>query len=49
MNKRAQLYALIALFFGPLLVAWIWFFHFEDIRPGTVNKGELVQDRKSVV
>lgn len=43
MNKRAQLYALIALFFGPLLVAWIWFFHFEDIRPGTVNKGELVQ------
>lgn len=42
MNKRAQLYALLALFFGPLVVAWIWFFHFEGVRPGTVNKGELI-------
>jgi cytochrome oxidase Cu insertion factor (SCO1/SenC/PrrC family) len=43
MNKRAQLYALLALFFGPLLIAWIWFFQFEDVRPGTVNKGDLIE------
>ena len=43
MNKRMQLYVLLALFFGPLLVAWIWFFQFESVRPGTVNNGELVE------
>lgn len=43
MNKRTQLYVLLALFFGPLLVAWIWFFHFEDVRPGTVNNGDLIE------
>ena len=42
MNKRLQFYFLLALFFGPLLVAWIWFFYFQDVRPGTVNKGDLV-------
>lgn len=43
MNKRIQLYALLALFVGPLLVAWIWFFQFEDMRPATVNEGDLVE------
>lgn len=43
MKKRRQLYVLLALFFGPLLVAWIWFFHFENVRPGTVNNGELIE------
>lgn len=43
MKKRVQLYVLLALFFGPLLVAWIWFFHFKELRPGTVNEGELIQ------
>ncbi|HEX7029463.1 MAG TPA: hypothetical protein VF254_02615 [Gammaproteobacteria bacterium] len=43
MNKRAQLYVLLGLFFGPLLVAWIWFFQFEDMRPGTVNNGDLIE------
>ena len=43
MNKRVQLYALLALFFGPLLIAWIWFYQFEDVRPGTVNNGTLVE------
>jgi len=42
MNKRIKLYILLALFFGPLAVAWIWFFYFEDVRPATVNKGDLV-------
>lgn len=42
MSKRLQLYTMLALFFGPLLVAWIWFFQFDDVRPGTVNKGDLV-------
>ncbi|HEX6928547.1 MAG TPA: hypothetical protein VF267_04820 [Gammaproteobacteria bacterium] len=43
MNKRIQLYALIALFFGPLLAAWIWFFYFDDVRPDAVNKGDLIE------
>lgn len=42
MNKRLQFYLLVALFFGPLLVAWIWFFYFQDMRPATVNKGDLI-------
>ena len=42
MNTRLQFYLLVALFFGPLVVAWIWFFYFQDVRPGTVNKGDLV-------
>lgn len=43
MTKRATLIALAILFFGPMLVAWIWFFYFQDIRPGTVNKGDLIE------
>lgn len=42
MSKRAVLAVLALLFFGPLVVAWIWFFHFEEQYPGTVNKGELI-------
>lgn len=42
MSKRFQFYLLLAVFFGPLIIAWIWFFHFEDVRPATVNKGDLV-------
>lgn len=42
MNKRLQLYLLLALFFGPLVIAWIWFFYFQDVRPPTVNKGDLI-------
>lgn len=43
MNKRATLLILFLLFFGPLIAAWVWFFHFSDARPGTVNKGDLVE------
>lgn len=48
MNKRVQLFVLLGLFFGPLLVAWIWFFQFEGVRPGTVNNGDLVEPLVSV-
>lgn len=43
MNKRATLIVLALLFFGPMLVAWTWFFFFRDMLPGTVNKGDLIQ------
>lgn len=43
MTKRATLTLLALLFFGPMIVAWIWFFYFQDVRPGTVNQGELVE------
>lgn len=43
MTKRATLIALALLFFGPMLVAWTWFFYFQDVRPGTVNKGDLIE------
>lgn len=44
MKKQLQLWLLVALFFGPLLVAWVWYAYFEDLRPATtVNKGDLVQ------
>src|SRR5690606_10123329 len=43
MNKRVQLLLLAAVFFLPLAVAWTWFFWFKDVRPGTVNHGDLVE------
>lgn len=43
MNKRVQLALLVLLFFGPLAVAWIWFFQFGEFRPEPVNKGDLVE------
>lgn len=43
MNKRLQLILLVLLFFGPLAVAWIWFFHFQDIRPEPINHGDLIE------
>jgi cytochrome oxidase Cu insertion factor (SCO1/SenC/PrrC family) len=43
MNKRATLIILALLFFGPMAIAWTWFFWFQDVRPGTINKGDLVQ------
>lgn len=45
MNRKLTLGLLAALFFGPVIVAWIWFFHFSDngSEPiDTVNKGELI-------
>jgi len=39
MNKRATLTVLAVLFFGPVIAAYVWFFHLGDIRPGTVNRG----------
>lgn len=43
MNKRTQLIVLALLFFGPLAVAWIWFFQFKEYRPEPVNRGDLVE------
>lgn len=43
MNKRVTLIVLALLFFGPMIAAWAWFFWFQDVRPGTVNKGDLIQ------
>jgi len=43
MSKRATLIVLALLFFGPMFIAWTWFFFFKDVRPGTVNKGDLIQ------
>lgn len=43
MNKRFQLILLVLLFFGPLAVAWVWFFHFQDLRPEPVNNGDLIE------
>lgn len=48
MNRKIQFYVLLGLFFGPLILAWIWFFYFEDVRPGTVNKGDLVTPVESL-
>lgn len=50
MSKRITLAFMAALFFGPVLVAYFWFFYFsEDSEFHTVNKGELVDPPVSMV
>lgn len=45
MNRKLTLGLLAALFFGPLVIAWVWFFSFSgnsSESTATVNKGELI-------
>ena len=43
MSKRLTLAAIAALFFGPVIIAYVWFFYFGESAPqASVNKGELV-------
>lgn len=48
MSKRTTLAILAVVFFGPLIAAYVWFFYFGDIQPGTVNRGDLVEPAVSL-
>ena len=50
--KRSNwiIYVLVAMFFGPLLVSWAWFFYFKDISTAnTVNQGELITPARRIL
>lgn len=48
MSKRTTLTILAVVFFGPVIAAYVWYFHFGDIQPATVNRGDLVEPAVSL-
>ncbi len=48
-RDKKILLALAAIFFVPLIVAWIWFYNVDALRPGgSVAKGELIQPARAL-
>lgn len=49
MNNRITLASLAILFFGPVIAAYVWFYHFNDHDFSQVNKGVLVEPPQSLL